>query len=180
MAKVIDLTAQTDPNCHGGHMAQGDPNGIILHHTGSSNEAGDVAWLSHYHAKPVSVNQLVKRDGTIVQIVPNDVIAWHAGDSVLNGRADCNEWCIGVEICNRGDGTEPYTEAQRESVAQTVAYNCALYHIPDRNVSTHAHVALPPGRKTDPLGWDMAAMWARIHEIRAQWPYKIALWCCYE
>ena len=177
---VIDVTANTDPRCHGGKMAAGDPQGIILHHTGSRNEDGDLQWLSHYHANPVSINQLVKRDGVIVQVVPNDTVAWHAGVSELNGRSDCNAWCIGVEICNAGDGVEPYTDAQYESVAQTVAYNTARYHIADRNVATHAKVALPAGRKNDPLHFDLPRMWARVREIRAAWPFSIPLWCCNE
>lgn len=180
-ATVIDRTAYTDPRVFGGKMAEGDPSGIILHHTGSGSEPGDQNWLSSYHANPVSINQLVRRNGVIVQIVPNDTVAWHAGLSILNGRGDCNSWCIGIEICNRGDGQEPYSDAQVEAVAQTVAYNTARYQIPDRNVSTHAHVALPAGRKNDPLKWPLERMWTRVHELRQAWPFAdIPMWCCYE
>lgn len=178
MVTVIDKTANTDPRVHGGTMAANDPDGIVLHHTGSKNEAGDEAYLSHYHANPVSTNQLVKRDGTIIQIVANNKVAWHAGVSILNGRADCNAWCIGIEICNAGDGKEKFTDQQYESVAQTVAYNCALYHIPDKNVATHAVVALPAGRKNDPKGFDLARLWKRVGEIRQAWPFDIPLWVC--
>lgn len=173
--KVVDKTADTDPNVHGGTMAVGDPQGVILHHTGSTGEAGDEYWLSHYHDNPVSINQLIKRDGTIIQIVPNNMVAWHAGTSVLAGRGDCNGWCIGLEICNDGVG-EAYTDAQYEAVAQTVAYNCARYHIPDLHVSSHARVALPRGRKNDPLSWNWPRMWARIDELRLAWPFGIPEW----
>lgn len=177
MANVVDITGQTDPSVHGGRMAKGDPKGIVLHHTGSRGEDGDIWWLSHAHPNPVSINQLIKRDGTIVQIVPNDGIAWHAGTSVLNGRADCNSWCIGIEICNAGDGTELYTDAQYEAVAQTIAYNCVVYRIPDRNVSSHARVALPPGRKNDPINWDWLRMWRRVDDLRDNWPFApLANW----
>ncbi len=97
MVNVIDVTANTDPRCHGGNMAAGDPSGILCHHTGSTSEAGDQAWLSQYHPNPVSINQLIRRDGTIVQIVKNNQIAYHAGVSTWDGRADCNGWMIGVE-----------------------------------------------------------------------------------
>lgn len=172
---VIDKTAQTDPRVHGGLMPHSKPAGVILHHTGSTGEAGDEYWLSHYHDNPVSINQLVRRDGTIVQIVPNNVVAWHAGVSVLGGRADCNGWCMGIEICNNGVG-EVYTDAQYEAVSQTVAYNCALYHIPDLSVSSHARVALPAGRKDDPRGWDWPRMWHRVDALRVAWPFDIAQW----
>jgi N-acetyl-anhydromuramyl-L-alanine amidase AmpD len=181
IAKVIDHTKNTDANVHGGKMAAGDPSGMILHATASKSEAGDESWLSHYHDNPVSINQLVHRDGTIIQILPNDTIAWHAGLSVLNGRTDCNEWCIGVEICNADDGVEPYTDAQYESVAQTVAYNCARFHIMDRQVATHAAVALPAGRKRDPYHFDLVRMWKRVGELRQNWPFSdITMWCCNE
>lgn len=176
MAKVLDITAQTEANVHGGVMGTNDPSGILLHHTGSTGEIGDIAWLSHYHQNPVSINQLIKRDGTIVQIVKNNVIAWHAGVSEWDGRNDCNSWMMGIEICNNGVG-EAYTDAQYESVAQTVAYNCALFQIPDRDVTSHARVALPPGRKDDPLGWDWHRMWARVDALRAAWPFApLAEW----
>lgn len=178
MTVVIDHTANTDPRVHGGVMAANDPDGMILHHTGSKNEAGDEAWLSKYHDNPVSTNQMVKRNGDIVQIVANNMIAYHAGVSILNGRGNCNAWCIGIEICNAGDGKEKFTDAQYESVAQTVAYNCALYHIPDKNVATHAAIALPVGRKHDPLGFDLERLWARVREIRSAWPFGIPMWCC--
>lgn len=170
--KVIDKTAETDPRVHGGKMAPGDPDGLLLHHTGSgpSGEQADEAWLSTWHTNPVSINQLVRRDGTIVQIVPNDVASWHAGVSTWEGRSDCNSWMIGVEIANNGVG-ETYTDAQYEAVSQTCAYNCARYRIPDSHVTSHARVALPAGRKDDPRGWDWARMWRRVDELRANWPW---------
>lgn len=175
---VIDKTANTDPRVYGGRMPLGDPSGVVLHHTGSTSEAGDEQWLSTFHDNPVSCNQLVKRNGTIIQIVANDTVAYHAGVSLLNGRVDCNGWCIGIEICNKGNGVEKFTDAQYEAVAQTVAYNCARFHIGDSYVASHAKVALPPGRKVDPLGWDFSRMWKRIAEIRADWPFDIPLWVC--
>ena len=175
--QVIDKTDQTDPRVYGGVM---EADGVLLHHTGSRNEAGDEAWLSQYHPNPVSTNQMVKRDGTIIQIVPNNRVAWHAGASVWDGRPDCNSWMIGIEICNAGTGNEPYTAAQVEAVAQTVAYNCARYKIPDRNVTTHAKVALPAGRKNDPKGFPLEMMWNRIRGIRQAWPFDIPMWACME
>lgn len=178
MARVIDISAQTDPDIHGGLMAEGDPSAIILHHTGSRNEDGDIYWLTHNHPDPVSVHKVFKRDGTIVKLLPDRTIAWGAGRSVLNGRADCNTYALQYEIANAGDGSEAYTDAQYESVAQSVAYDCALYYIPDSWVSEHGAVALPPGRKNDPLGWDLPRMWGRVLQIRTHWPFGIPMWCC--
>lgn len=178
--KVVDVSAQTDSRVYdrrpNGAASIG---GILLHHTGSSNEAGDQEWLSHWHTDPVSIHKLIKRDGTIVQIVPDADRAWHAGVSTWRGRSDCNSWMVGYEICNRGDGVEPFTDAQYETVAQSVAYQCALYRIPDSCVARHLDVCVPPGRKDDPRGFDMARMWRRVTEIRTSWPAGWpAFWCC--
>jgi len=175
---VIDKTEQTDPRVHGGSMGYYDPDGMVLHHTGSYDEGGDEYWLTTYHSNPVSTNQLVHRDGTILQLVAQDVIAWHAGTSSLNGRSSCNAWCIGIEICNAGDG-ERFTDEQYEAVALTVAYNCARFFIQDKDISSHKRVAAAAGRndKYDPYGWDWSRMWTRVDQLRSSWPWSdVAPW----
>ena len=39
----------------------------------------------------VSSHLLIRRDGAVVQYVPFDRKAWHAGQSSFEGRAECNE-----------------------------------------------------------------------------------------
>jgi len=159
---------------------------LILHHTGSSNEHGDAEWLSTYHTNPVSCHQLVLRDGDLVQIVPNEGRAWHAGQSAWGEWEDLNTTSVGIEICNKGDGTEFYTMQQKQIVAATVAYNCARYKVRDENVVSHAQVRAEwirrHGRapaKNDPLHWDWGDMWARVAAIRASWPWHdILMWAC--
>ena len=157
--------------------------GMLLHSTGGRNS---LAWLSTYHANPVSIHKLVPKhmpDGNAghYQIVADHMRAWHAGDSLWGGRADWNDFSIGVEIENLGDGMDPYTDEQYETVAQIVAYNCALYRIGDDWVRDHREVAMPPGRKTDPVGWDHERMWRRVLAVRTEWPQGWpAFWCCME
>jgi N-acetylmuramoyl-L-alanine amidase len=150
---------------------------------GAQNEQGDLDWLSNWHPNPVSTHQLIQRSGTIVQVVANVHRAWHAGESSWLDLEDCNTWSIGVEICNNGMG-EAYTEAQLQTVAETVAYNCARYHIPDRYVATHKQVRNeyikrhgPAERKYDPWNYPIADMWVRVAAIRANWPAGwVPLW----
>lgn len=167
---IIDRTAQTDPRVYGDRPeGAASIKGILLHHTGSANEQGDYSWLSQYHANPVSIHKLLQRDGTAIQIVKNEKRAYHAGRSNWPLLGDCGDTMIGYEICNRGDG-EAFSASQYEMVARMVAYDTARYHIPSYNVTMHRLVALPYGRKNDPLGFDLARMWARVHEIRQAWP----------
>jgi N-acetyl-anhydromuramyl-L-alanine amidase AmpD len=190
---VEDKTGRTSKAVYDATL--GDPWGIVLHHSGElgfgAREDQTIDYLSFPHANPVSTHKYIRRNGAIVKIVFDRFRAYHAGYSRLNGRDDCNR-CLGYEIANNGMG-EKYTDAQYESVALSVAYDCALYRIPDNYVSSHHRVAdewvnahplqarlkgIRLGRKTDPVGWDYARMWRRIDQIRANWPkeFGIPLW----
>ena len=150
---------------------------IVLHHTGGTN-SGD--YLSKWHPRPVSIHKLVPKrmpggGPGHYQIVPDSMRAWHAGVSVWGGREDWNDFSIGVEIENLGDGRDPYTDEQYETVAQIVAYHCALLSISRRWVRLHREISGRTEGKTDPdVSFDLARMWRRVDEIEANWPYTIA------
>lgn len=61
----------------------------------------------------VSAHCLIRRDGEVVQYVPFDKRAWHAGVSMYHGRERCNDFSIGIEL--EGTDTTPYTDAQYHS-----------------------------------------------------------------
>jgi N-acetyl-anhydromuramoyl-L-alanine amidase len=92
----------------------------------------------------VSSHFLVRRDGEVVQFVPVERRAWHAGASSWRGRSRCNDFSIGIEL----EGTEEdvFTEAQYRALA--VLLKDLRKKFPIRDVATHSEVA--PGRKTDP------------------------------
>lgn len=77
------------------------PTIVILHDTASRLEAGNAA---NYLAttNKASVHFVVERDGTVVQQVPTNRRAGHAGKSSYHGRSDCNAFSIGIEIVNPG------------------------------------------------------------------------------
>jgi N-acetylmuramoyl-L-alanine amidase len=78
------------------------PEYIVLHDTGSGlNDSGSVSWLTDKASK-VSAHVVIGRDGRITQLVPFNVKAWHAGQSVWRGRALLNGFSIGIEIINPG------------------------------------------------------------------------------
>ena len=45
----------------------------------------------------VSAHVLIKRDGEIIQFVPFNMRAWHAGESSFEGKDNCNDYSIGIE-----------------------------------------------------------------------------------
>jgi N-acetyl-anhydromuramyl-L-alanine amidase AmpD len=78
------------------------PEFIVLHDTASGlNDGGPISWLTNPASK-VSAHVVIGRDGKITQLVPFDVKAWHAGQSVWNGRPLLNGFSIGIEIVNPG------------------------------------------------------------------------------
>ena len=92
----------------------------------------------------VSSHFLVRRDGELIQFVPVERRAWHAGASSWRGRSRCNDFSVGIEL----EGTEEdvFTEAQYRALA--VLLKDLQKKLPIRDVAAHSDVA--PGRKTDP------------------------------
>jgi AmpD protein len=95
----------------------------------------------------VSTHVLIRRSGEIVQYVPFGNRAWHAGRSDYRGRAECNDYSIGIEL----EGTDdlPYEDAQYAQLTALVRALLAAYPSLSReHIAGHSEVA--PGRKTDP------------------------------
>ncbi len=92
----------------------------------------------------VSTHLFIKRDGRVVQFVPFDKRAWHAGQSNFAGRENCNDFSIGIEL--EGDDNLAYEEVQYQVLKTTLEQLKTYYAITD--VVGHSDIA--PGRKTDP------------------------------
>jgi AmpD protein len=95
----------------------------------------------------VSAHLLIRRDGSVVQYVPFDRKAWHAGRSLFEGRAECNEYSIGIEL--EGTDDQPFTPAQYETLGGVTAVLLQVYpRLTPQRITGHSDIA--PGRKTDP------------------------------
>ena len=92
----------------------------------------------------VSAHFLVRRDGALLQFVPVQLRAWHAGLSRWRGAERCNDRSIGVEL--EGSDAAGFTGAQYRCLAALVRALAARW--PLRACAAHSDVA--PGRKTDP------------------------------
>jgi AmpD protein len=92
----------------------------------------------------VSSHYLIRRDGAVVQFVPPEKRAWHAGASSWRGRSRCNDFSIGVEL--EGAEDDAFTPQQYASLTSLV--RTLRQQFPLRDVAAHSDVA--PGRKTDP------------------------------
>jgi LysM repeat protein len=131
-----------------------DITAIIIHSTASSTLQGVISWFNNPNAK-VSAHYTISKDGRIVQHVRDEDRAWHAGQSVWKGRHSCNDYTIGIELVNLNDGRDPYPEAQHQANAGLCAYLRRQYNIRADDIAGHVDIALPPGRKSDPRGYDL-------------------------
>ena len=99
----------------------------------------------------VSSHFLIRRDGGLIQFVPVEKRAWHAGVSRWRGRERCNDFSVGIEL--EGTDDSAFTPSQDRSLLSLVRHLRA--RLPLRAIAAHSDVA--PGRKTDPgagLRWE--------------------------
>jgi AmpD protein len=95
----------------------------------------------------VSAHLLISRQGEITQFVPFHQRAWHAGQSVFQGRLNCNDFSIGIEL----EGTDDiaYEKIQYQQLANVIRLLQNVYpDIVRERIVGHCDIA--PGRKTDP------------------------------
>lgn len=102
----------------------------------------------------VSAHILIDRQGMITQFVPFSQRAWHAGESCFEGRENCNDYSIGIEL--EGTDTQAYTDKQYAALVDLTRAILSVYPAinPQRIVG---HCDIAPTRKTDPgkaFDWD--------------------------
>lgn len=121
---------------------------IVLHADAGKTDEGTINWCTQ-RASKVSYHYLVGRGGLVHQFVEDERRAWHAGVSSFGGRPNCNDYTLGICFANNQQG-EPFPDVQISAGVVLVAAKCAAYGIAPECVTTHAYVAEPMGRKSDP------------------------------
>jgi AmpD protein len=81
----------------------------------------------------VSAHVLIDREGKTTQFVSFTERAWHAGTSVFNGRAQCNDFSIGIEL--EGTDFEPFAERQYGSLNLVIDALLTAYPVKAVSVS---------------------------------------------
>ena len=95
----------------------------------------------------VSAHLLIERTGDVTQFVPFNERAWHAGESIWQGRKDCNNYSIGIEL--EGTDDSPFEDEQYAVLVDTLIALLRRYPtLSLGNIVGHSEIAL--GRKTDP------------------------------
>ena len=95
----------------------------------------------------VSSHLLIRRDGEIIQFVPFNLRAWHAGVSKHKERENCNDYSIGIEL--EGTDKSNFTDTQYKRLNEIIISLKDYYpKIVDENIIGHNEVS--PDRKNDP------------------------------
>lgn len=122
---------------------------LILHYTGMASAEQALAWLCAAESG-VSCHYIVDEAGSVVNMVDEEMRAWHAGVSSWLGETDMNSRSIGIEVHNPGHigGYPDFPESQMAAVADLCRDICARRRIAPERVLAHSDIA--PLRKVDP------------------------------
>lgn len=95
----------------------------------------------------VSSHIYIKRSGKIIQFVPFNYRAWHAGESSFEGKENCNNNSIGIEL--EGTDNTAFDLRQYDSLIKLIQLLVSTYpEISMNRIIGHSDIA--PDRKTDP------------------------------
>ena len=117
------------------------PKIVVMHYTAGSSARSSANWFAN-RAASASAHVVIERDGSIIQCVPFDKVAWHAGRSRWGSITGLNRHSIGIELANWG----PLRSSGNGWVSHTGA------PVADAVVAVHRN-GNPNGSRT-PLGWE--------------------------
>ena len=122
---------------------------IIIHYTGMNKELSAINRLCNFKSK-VSAHYFIKRDGSVLNLVPPLYEAWHAGKSSWKSFKSLNQYSIGIELHNPGHENKykNFSQKQITSTKKLLKYLTRKYRIHPKNVLGHSDIA--PDRKKDP------------------------------
>ena len=165
----LKITSNYSPNFSTPKRQKKNIKYIIIHYTGMKNELSALNRLTDYKSK-VSAHYFIKKNGKILNLVPDLYEAWHAGKSNWKNIQSLNRYSIGIEIQNPGHENfyEKFSNKQMNSVKKLLRFLTKKYRLNCKNILGHSDIA--PNRKKDPgenFPWKELAK----HKL-AQW-YKL-------
>lgn len=150
MPKIVEkMSKNYSPNFSLNKRRKSQVKYLIFHYTGMKSEKGAIKRLTQNNSN-VSCHYFIKKDGEIIQIVPDLYIAWHAGISFWKKDVLLNNKSIGIELSNPGhiNGYTFFSKKQINSLIKLSKILIKKFNIKKENVLGHSDVA--PLRKIDP------------------------------
>ncbi|MBJ3786829.1 N-acetylmuramoyl-L-alanine amidase [Devosia sediminis] len=125
-----------------GEVFASPPKILVMHFTYGGTAASSADWFKSAANPGSSAHVVIERDGTVIQCVPFNTVAWHAGKSKFRDLVGLNHFSLGIELANWGylqrtpDGWQTYTQKK----------------IADPILAIHPN-GNPDGSST-PIGWE--------------------------
>lgn len=121
------------------------PDMVVLHYTGMDSCGAALERLCDPKAE-VSAHYLISETGKVLQMVEEDMRAWHAGAGQWGDVTDVNSRSIGIELVNTG--AHPFPEPQMAALERLLADIMERWSVLPERVIGHSDMA--PDRKSDP------------------------------
>ena len=146
---ALKLSLNYSPNFNSEKRTSKELKFIIFHYTGMKSESEAIDKLIDIQSE-VSSHYLIKNDGTIIKLVPDLYVAWHAGKSSWKNYKSLNQKSIGIEITNPGHefGYKKFSKKQISSLLKLSKFLIKKYKINSKNILGHSDIASQ--RKKDP------------------------------
>ena len=143
------ISQNYSPNFNISKRTQKNIKFIIIHYTGMKNELSAINRLCNIKSK-VSAHYFIKKNGSVLNLVPPLYEAWHAGESSWKGIKSINRYSIGIEIQNSGHDNKYENFAQKQiiSTKKLLKYLIRKYKVNFNNILGHSDIS--PDRKKDP------------------------------
>ena len=155
---------------------------IILHYTGMKKESDAIKKLCDPKSK-VSSHYYVKKNGELINLVPDLYEAWHAGKSSWKNLKSLNKYSIGIEITNPGHehGYREFSLKQINSIKLLLRYLMKKYNINKKCILGHSDIS--PDRKMDPgekfpwheLAKNKLCLWHKLDQKKLKKLRKVSL-----
>ena len=145
----LKITSNYSPNFSTPKRQKKNIKYIIIHYTGMKNELSALNRLIDLKSK-VSAHYFIKKNGKILNLVPDLYEAWHAGKSNWKNIKSLNRNSIGIEIQNSGHENfyEKFSNKQMNSIKKLLRFLTKRYRVNCKNILGHSDIA--PYRKKDP------------------------------
>ncbi len=104
-------------------------------------------YFSEISGLKVSAHYFIERQGRVIRFVDDEKRAWHAGLSHFQGRDNCNDFSLGIEL--EGDEFNFFTDIQYQRLNELLKFikiRCPV--VTNDRIVGHCHVASQ--RKSDP------------------------------
>ncbi|WP_371591248.1 N-acetylmuramoyl-L-alanine amidase [Streptomyces sp. NBC_00470] len=183
----VSYVTRTNWNTHNRPGDWGpDVHGVMIHHTGryaSERQMMDLLWDGYEGLPGPLCHAGIAKDGTAHMVGHGRANHAGTGDSRVlrhvideefplpaprfanghqgGGTADGNRFFYGLELLNRGDGKDPWPEAQLDAAARMAAGICAKYGWTERSVIGHKEWQ---AGKIDPT-FSMSAFRSRVRKL---------------